>query len=121
MLFDIGQQDLRAFAALADVELQYPYLPPERRDFLRRLIGGVAPAVAVQHDVEAVTRQTQGNRTAYAAAGTGDQYCFTHTALSSRNVARSGGWNTVSIALAMCSSPSAIKQSNEPKPFSACS
>ena len=51
-----------------DVELQAARLAPERAHLGGHLLGGVAPRVAVDHDVVAVARQAQRDGAADAAA-----------------------------------------------------
>jgi len=64
----VGLERRQAGRPIADVELQDARRAAEALDLARRGLGGVAAGQAVQHEVEAVGSETQGDCAADAAA-----------------------------------------------------
>src|SRR3546814_408216 len=76
--FNISLENGFTRAAVRHVELQHPGIAPEGLDFALDGLRLGASAATVQHDVVPGLGQTQGDGTADATAGAGDQYGFSH-------------------------------------------
>src|SRR5690606_16318012 len=119
---DIGLQRAAAGLAVTDVEAQDAGLAAKGADIGGGGLGGAAAAAAMHRDGKAVLRQAQGDGTADAATGTGDQ---DGAGCHQRRLICASGFcdrNTVSRALAAYGMPSVAwpsrRQSKAPGPAS---